>query len=177
MSEDCPLCAAGVRTGMSELQRFVSIDPLLAPLPWTGGWRKVYAQAAAACGYICEWSGGLSISKVVEGRVRYLSIVTPKERTFLMADLCKQADEEWLKRNADRIRERAEQDELNAEAHSRMAAGEASLLIRKFRVVEEERRSRELPIAAAVLGAFSYYPMPRCNWTPISRYRAPHRRS
>jgi hypothetical protein len=112
--------------------------------------------------------------------MRHLASIRPDkgERTFLMADLCKRAEEEYLHRNAGAIRKRAEQDEVRAEVHSRMAAGEPSLLIGKFQVARQSQREREsfLGIMPFILGAFAFDNIPFDYYPPVtSRYVAPHR--
>lgn len=70
-----------------------------------------------------------------------------------MQDMIDKAEKAYLWRNAEKIKERAAQEELKAELHSRMASGEASLLIGKFRVKEKEDN---LFLLSALSRMFSY---------------------
>jgi len=149
-------------------------------LLWTKCWRSVYAKEAAILGYLCKWdSGTLAFYRGAEPRhwPSFVASVAPDTREFVMWDLCEKAEAERRRLISNKTRRYEEQEELNAEVHSRMAAGEASLLIEKFRLVRHDHRAREsfLALAPFIAGAFAYHPMPKMSWAPISRYSPPHR--
>lgn len=60
------------------------------PLPYNGGWRKIYAEAARALGYDAKWFGFGMITILKDGyRIESLK---PPGKTFLMSELIETAE-------------------------------------------------------------------------------------
>jgi hypothetical protein len=75
-------------------------------LRWTGGWRKIYGEAAQELGYRCEWSGGELLISTAEGKK--IAYAKPLKPQFKMSTLIAQALRVLRRETADRKRQNQE---------------------------------------------------------------------
>jgi len=126
-------------------------------LPWNGGWRNSYADAAKALGYICAWGGAKQLN-IFRGDGVFLSSQKPSGKFFSMADVVKQAERDGAGRIRALEEKAREKEERFIEYCSRSAAGEPLRMIWKARKEARERegrlptRSGGIMLAAAMLG-------------------------
>lgn len=129
-------------------------------LTWSGGWRKEYAVAAKQLGYLCKWSNAGSLAFFRVGDGFFLATEKPEGKTFSMAHLVRQAENDGAKRIREKEQKDREAEERFDEYCSRSAAGEPLRMIWKASREKREREglhsshlSKSFVLGAAVLGA------------------------